>query len=127
MPKSKLYPRQSGFSQDVNEHVMTISPSVVTAHLWELAFTSAATGEGYTSAQGLLGQSRYMPRVLAWLAVTATTTFTIPAAIPGADTAKYAVWVDGVADTLWTKATTQIVTATAPGNNKRVVLFYEHS
>lgn len=125
MPKVTLYPHPAGMNENVAVHEYTISPAVVTAHLWETAFN--ASTEGFTEAQGLIGQSRYMPSVVAWLAATATTEFALPAAEPGADTAKMSVWVDGAADTAWTKATTQISTSTAPGNNKRVVCFYEHS
>lgn len=124
-PKVTMYPHPSSMGENVNTHEYTISPAVVTAHLWETAF--AAGTEGFTEAQGLIGQSRYMPSVVSWLAATATTQFALPSAEACADTAKMAVWVDGVADTAWTKATTQISTATAPGNNKRVVCFYEHS
>jgi hypothetical protein len=97
----------------------------VTTHLWETAFSE--TTEGFTEAQGLIGQSRYMPSVVSWLAATATTEFAFPAAEPCADTAKLLVFVNGVSDTSWTAATDKVSTSTAPGNNKRVVCFYEHS
>jgi hypothetical protein len=125
MPKTIVYPHPSGMNDNPAVHKFQIAPAVVTAHLWGTAF--AAATEGYTRAQGLIGQSRYMPSVVAWLASTADTAFALPALEPAADTAKMLVWVDGVGDTGWTKATTQISTATAPGNTKRVVCFYEHS
>lgn len=125
VPKTTIYPHPSGMNDNPAVHKFQIAPAVVTAHLWETAF--AAGTEGYTRAQAILGQSRYMPAIVSWLAATATTEFALPVAEPCADIVKMSVWVDGVADTSWTKATTQISTSTAPGNNKRVVCFYEHS
>jgi hypothetical protein len=125
MPRVTLYPKPSGMSENVNTHSYTLSPAVVTAHLWETAFS--ATTEGFVEAQGLIGQSTYMPSVVSFLAATATTSFVLPTAEPAADTAKMIVFVNGISSTSWTQATTQVVTSTAPGNNKRVVVFYEHS
>jgi len=125
MPKVILYPKPSGMSENVAVHTYTISPAVVTAHLWGTTFTS--TAEGFTEAQGLIGMSRYMPSVCAWLATTSATTFAFPSGVPAAATTNISVFVDGVADTAWTPTTTNITTSTAPGNTKRVVVFYEHN
>lgn len=123
LPKVNLYAHPGGFSENPAEHQFIISPAVVSKHLWETAF--ALNAEGFTQSQGLVGQSRYRPAIDAWLASTATTTFNL-SRVAG-DTAKMAVWVDGVAQTSGiTKGTTQIQFTTAPGNNKRVVVFYEH-
>jgi hypothetical protein len=125
-PKAVIYPHPSGFNDNAAVHKYQIAPAVVAQHLWETVFSAATTGEGYTRAQGLIGQSRYMPSVVAWLATTGGTQFAFPALEPAADVLKAAVFVNGVADTAWTISTTQIATTGAPGNGKRVVCFYEH-
>lgn len=124
-PKVKAYPALQGMGQDIQDNSYTISPSIVTAHLWETAF--ATTTEGFTYSQGLAGQSRYVPGLASFLAVTATTTFTLNASEVSADATKTLVFVNGVSDTAWTAATNNVITSTAPGNNKRVVVFYEHA
>lgn len=122
-PKVKAYPKHQGMGQDILDHSYTISPSIVTKHLWETTFNS--TTEGFTYSQGLVGQATYIPTVASFLAATATTNFVLSTAQTGADTAKMVVYVDGVADTAWTKGTQSVTTGTAPGNLKRVVVFYE--
>ncbi len=123
LPKATLYAHPGGFSENPAEHQYIISPAVVDAHLWETAFADET--EGFTEAQALIGQSRYRPGVDSWLASTATTTFLLSRTC--ANTAKLAIWVDGVAQTNGvTIGTTSLEFTTAPGNAKRVVCFYEH-
>jgi hypothetical protein len=124
-PKAIVYPHEGGFNDNPAVHKFQVAPAVVSSHLWETAF--AAATEGFTRAQGIIGHSHYMPSVVSWLASTSTVTFALPALEPAATITKMVVWVEGVMSTSWTCATTQIVTGTAPGNNKRVICFYEHS
>jgi len=126
-PKTIIYPHPSGFNDNPAVHKFQIAPAVVAAHLWEAAFSAATTGEGYTRSQGLIGQSRYMPSVVAWVPGATTVTFALPTLEPIADILKAAVFVNGVADTSWTMGTAAITTGTAPGTGKRVVCFYEHN
>lgn len=129
MPKAILYPAPGSQNDKGAIHKWTISPAIVTAHLWETAFN--ASTEGFVSAQGLIGQSAYIPNLAAWLAATATTTFPMPTAEPAINTTKMVVTINGAvpgtAVGTVTKATTQIVFQTAPGNLARVVCFYEHA
>ena len=122
-PKTLIYPHPGGFDDNPAVHKFQLAPSVVTAHLWETAF--AAATEGFTRAQALLGQSHYMPSIVAWLSTTSNTAFALPALEPAVSVTKMVVWVDGVLTTMATMGTTQIAT-TALGNNHRVVCFYEH-
>jgi hypothetical protein len=123
LPKATVYPHPNGMNDNPSEHRFLVSPAVVEKHLWEKAF--AAATEGYTDAQLLEFMTRYKPKIVAFVTATATTSLSLPASYPAADTAKVAIWVDGVAQTAWTVATDAISTGTAPGNNKRVVVFYE--
>lgn len=123
IPKATIYPHPNGMNDNPSENRFIISPAVVTSHLWEKAF--ASTTDGFSDAQVLEFMTKYKPKIVAFLAATASTTFTLPSSYPAADTAKVAIWVDGVAATGWTVATNQVATGTAPGNNKRVVVFYE--
>lgn len=129
MPKVILYPAPGSMNDKGAVHKWTISPAIVTNHLWETAFDSAT--EGFLSAQGLIGQSAYIPNLVAWLAATATTQFAMPANEPAINTAKMVVTINGAAPGTAvgtvTKATTQITFQTAPGNLARVVCFYEHA
>jgi len=124
IPKATIYAHPQGMNESPAVSRFLVSPAVVTKWLWETAF-SAAT-EGFSEAQALIGMHAYKPKLIAFVAATATTTFTLPTDAPCADTAKLNVWVDGTAQTAdITKATTQVQFTTAPGNNKRVVMFYE--
>lgn len=124
LPKATIYPHPNGMNEAASVHRFIVSPAVVTKHLWELAFADGT--EGYTDAQLLEGMHKYKPKIVAFLASTATTTFTLPTDAACADTAKMNVWVDGVAQAAdITKSTTDVQFTTAPGNNKRVVIFYE--
>lgn len=126
LPKATLYSHPQGMNENPSEQKFTISPAVVTKHLWETAFSVAT--DGFTESQALKGQSRYKPSIISWLASTATTSFSLPTAVPAADTAKMTVWVNGVAQTSGvTKATDSVQFSTAPGNAARVVCFYEHA
>lgn len=126
-PKAIIYPHPSGFNDNPAVHKFQIAPAVVAAHLWETVFSAATTGEGYIRSQGLIGQSRYMPSVVAWVPGATDTAFLLPTSEPIVDIAKAAVYVNGVADTAWTITNTQIATTSAPGTGKRVVCFYEHN
>ncbi len=123
IPKATVYPHPGGMNENPSEHRFIVSPAVVSKHLWETAFSSGV--EGFTEAQALVGAARYKPLMDSWVAATATTTFTL--STTAADTAKMAVWVEGAAQTAGdvTKGTTQVQFVTAPGNNKRVMCFYE--
>lgn len=124
LPKATIYVAPGSLNENPSEHRYVVAPQVVNAHLWETAFSEV--NDGFTTAQLLVGQSRYRPMIAAWLATTGTTSFSLPVGIVAADTNKMAIWVDGVAQTSGvTKGTTQLVFQTAPGNNKRVFCFYE--
>lgn len=126
MPKVILYPAPGSMNDKGAVHKWTISPAIVTAHLWETAFN--ASTEGFVSAQGFVGMSAYIPNLVAWLATTSQTTFSMATAEPAINTTKMVVTVNGaVPSGTVTKATTQLIFQTAPGNNSRVVCFYEHS
>lgn len=126
LPKATVYVHPKGMDENASEHRYMVSPAVVSAHMWETAFASGT--EGFTQAQMLLGMSEYKPKIVAFLASTADTTFTLPSSYPAAATGKMVVWVDGTEQTSGvTKATDSIEFTTAPGNNKRVVVFYEHN
>lgn len=126
IPRATLYAAPGGFSETAAEHRFTVSPAVVSKHLWETAFS--LTTEGFVEAQILSGQSRYRPAIAAWLAATGSTSFALPVDSPAANTTKMVVWVDGVEQTVGvTLGTTQIVFQTAPGNLKRVFTFYERA
>jgi hypothetical protein len=124
VPKATIYPHPNGMNEAAAVNRFLVSPAVVTKHLWETAF--AAGTEGFTRSQILEGHSKYKPKLVGYLASTGSTEFEFPADFPAADVAKMAVWVDGVAQTVGiTKATDKVTFQTAPGNNKRVIVFYE--
>ena len=124
IPRATIYPHQNGMNESPSVNRFIVSPAVVTKWLWETAFADAT--EGYTEAQALVGMHKYKPKLIAFVAATATTSFVLPADAVCADTAKMNVWVDGVAVAAdITKLTTALQFTTAPGNTKRVVIFYE--
>jgi hypothetical protein len=123
LPKATLYARPGGMNENAGEHMYTIAPAVVTAHLWGMAFS--ATTEGFVEAQILSGESTYKPNIIAWKATTSQTTFAFPADQVAADTAKVVLWANGAVTTASTIAT-NLISITAPGNNVRVVAFYEY-
>lgn len=124
VPKATIYPHPNGLNESPSTNRFIVSPAVVQKHIWETAFASGT--EGYEETQVLMGIHKYKPKLVAFLASTGTTTFTLPTSSPCADTAKMSVWVDGTEQTSGiTKATNQVEFTTAPGNNKRVVVFYE--
>lgn len=124
MPKATLYAHPSGMNEQAAVNRFIVSPAVVSKHLWETAFSLST--EGYTDAQALVGYHQYKPKIVAFLASTATTTFLLPTASPAVNVSKMSVWVDGTVQSAdITKATTGVVFTTAPGNTKRVVIFYE--
>lgn len=124
IPRATLYPHHNGMNEMPSVNRYLVSPAVVTKHLWETAFAEGT--EGFTDCQVLQGTHKYKPKIAAFLAATATTEFDLPVASPAADVAKMTVWVDGVEQTVGvTKATDGVTFQTAPGNNKRVFVFYE--
>jgi hypothetical protein len=126
IPRALLYAHPAGFSDAAAEHKFSISPAIVTAHLWETAF--GLTTEGFVSAQGIIGQATFKPALVAWLSTTSGTQFSFPSDRLLADTNKISLYVNGVAQTSgFTAATSQITFSTAPGSNKRIVAFYEAS
>lgn len=124
-PKVTLYPRPGGMNENPGEHQFTISPAVVSKHLWETAL--AAATDGCTEMQGMIIHSTYIPKMIAFLATTGSQTFALPSAAPAKDTNKMLVVVDGTvqAATEFTPTTTNVSLSTTPGNNKRVMVFYE--
>lgn len=124
IPRATVYPHPGGFSENSAEHRFLVSPAVVSQHLWETPFSSNT--EGFSSAQGLLGASTYRPALCAWLATTSQTSFLFPTTLPLSTSAKLYLTVNGTPTTTgYTASTTQVVFTTAPGNNARVVAFYE--
>jgi hypothetical protein len=124
IPRATLYARPNGMNESPSVNRYILSPAITTKHLWETAFAEGT--EGFVESQVLQGMHKYKPKLVAYVAATATTEFVLPAASPAADTAKMSIWVDGVSQTAdITKATDKVQFATAPGNNKRVMVFYE--
>lgn len=124
VPKATLYAHPSGMNESASVNRFIVSPAVVSKHLWETSF--ALLTEGFTEAQALVGYHQYKPKIIAFLATTGQTAFLLPAASPSVNVSKIAVWVDGAAVTEnITKATNEVDFTTAPGNAKRVVIFYE--
>jgi len=126
MPKAFLYTRDTGYQQQANTRMYTVSPQYVTSHLWGPQFTCAT--EGFTRAQLIRGVSEYKPAICGFLADGTTQSFPFDAAKPAQSTAKITVWVDGVITTAGiTKTVYGIIFATAPTSAKVITVLYETS
>lgn len=125
IPATYLIPRAGNWDQNPEERMYTIRPQVSSKHLWGATFTT--TTEGYTEAQLVRGVTEYKPKLLAWKADNAETSFTLSPSVAGDNTAKVMVWVDGVEQTSGsiTVSTNAVVFTTAPTTDAIVVAFYE--
>jgi hypothetical protein len=126
MPKVILFTRDTGYQQQANTRMYTVTPQYVTSHLWGPQFTCAT--EGFTRAQLIRGVSEYKPAICSFLADGSTQSFPFDAAKPAQSTAKITVWVDGVITTAgFTKTVYGIIFATAPTSAKVITVLYETS
>lgn len=124
MPKAVAALRESGFDDNPEDRAYTLTPQLVTAHLWGVSF--AAGTEGGLRSQFVRTVGRYKPKIVAFLGDGATTVFAFPAAYQAQATAKITVWKDGVIVSAGlTKATTGLTFSVAPASNALVVALYE--
>lgn len=124
LPQVIFFPIEPGMNDNPEARTYAIRPGFVTKHIWGTTLTVAT--EGATRAQIIRGISQYKPKLIGWLGNNSTTVFTFPTDAPLADTAKIAVWLDGVLQTSGMTITTASVTfAAAPGSNVNITMLYE--
>ncbi len=126
-PRVTIAKREGGFDDNPEERAYTVTPALVTEHLWGTAFAEGV--EGAAQGQVIRGVFQYKPKVVAWLGDNAEDTFLFPAAAPAAATAKVTVWIDGVLTTAnLTVLTTSITFTTTPAiptTDALIVALYE--
>jgi hypothetical protein len=123
MPKALLYSRDTGLGDQPTDHIYTVVPAIVGAHLWGPAFTDNI--EGHLSAQMFRAESLYKPKLVAWLAEVATTEYLFPVNAQAADT-DYIVTKNGVIlSTGMTKATNGVTFSPALEAADLICAFYE--
>jgi hypothetical protein len=124
MPKAIAALRESGMDDNPEDRTYTITPQLVTKHLWGVTF--AAGTEGGLQSQFVRTVTQYKPKVVAFLGDGATVAFLFPATAQAAATGKIAVWKNSVLVTSGiTKATTGVTFAVAPLTNDLLVFLYE--
>jgi hypothetical protein len=124
LPSCQAVRKAHGMNGEKGMSIYEIAPNCVSQHLWGPAFTEAA--DGGLSSQIVEAWSNYPLRVAAFLAGVATVDFVFPVASPAVQTTGIKVYVDEVeVTTNITKAVDKVTFATAPGENKRVVILRE--
>jgi len=124
MPRAILYARDTGFTDQVEDHVYTVIPAKSGAHLWGTQFSASV--EGFSQAQMVRGVCRGKPKLVAFLADGTEDEFTFPAAAQARSTESIAVWNNGSAVTSGiTKAVTGVTFTAAPTAGAVIVIFYE--
>lgn len=125
MPKVILYTRDTGFTDQVEDHTYTVVPAKSGAHLWGTPFALAT--EGFKQAQMVRGVSRGKPKLVAFLADGVASAFNFPVDFPARNTASIVVWKNGtLVSTAMTATVTGITfTAPLPVANDVIVVFYE--
>ena len=94
LPKATLFVRDTGYGQEANERVYTVTPAYVTAHLWGVQFTDAV--EGFTRAQILRGVSNNKPVICGWLGDGSKAAFSFDSLQAPASAAQITVWKNGI-------------------------------
>jgi hypothetical protein len=93
MPKATLFARDTGYGQEANERIYTVTPAYVTAHLWGVQFTAAV--EGFTRSQLLRGVGNNKPVICGWLGDGSKAAFPFDSLIPPNSVAQITAWKNG--------------------------------
>jgi hypothetical protein len=129
MPKVILFTRDTGYQQEANERMYTLSPMYVTAHLWGVQFTASV--EGFTRGQLIRGISQYKPCVVGYKGDASAKAFCFDSAKPAASTAKVTVWQNGALVTsgsaTYSPTLYGVVFTTAPAATDVITVLYETS
>jgi hypothetical protein len=124
MPKAWLYTRDSGYNDQPEDRVYTVTPAYVSSHLWGTAFGTST--EGFVRSQMLRGVSFGKPKIAVWKGDAAILVFNLPTTLPALSTSKMSVFVNGVLTTVGlTKTTTDLTFTPAPAAGAIIVCVYE--
>lgn len=124
MPKAILYTRETGFTDQVEDHVYTVVPAKSGAHLWGTQFSPSV--EGFAQAQMIRGVCKGKPKLVAFLADGTAAAFTFPTAAQARHADTIAVWNNGSAVTTGlTKAVTGVTFTAPPTAGALIVVLYE--
>lgn len=124
IPKGKAIPKPSGMSEAAAEFPFSVTPYIVTAHLWGQAFS--LVNNGATEAQFAEMMMTGKPWLDSWLGDNTTTVFTLSKT--ALTTAKISVFVDGTLKVIssdYTATTTAVTFLAAPALNADVNILYE--
>jgi hypothetical protein len=123
-PKAILFTKDSGYGQEANLRVYSVSPMYTTAHLWGVAYTTGT--DGFTRGQLERGVSQYKPVVVGFLGDASTVSFPFDSVRPAQAAAKITVWKNGViVSTGLTKSVSGLVFTAAPQTTDTITVFYE--
>lgn len=124
MPKAWVYARDSGYSDQPEDRIYTVTPAYCSAHLWGTAFSEST--EGMLRSQMLRGLAFGKPKIAVWKGNGTITEFNLPTTAPATATTKMTVWNNGtIVTTNLTKTVTSLTFTTAPVTGNIVVCFYE--
>ncbi len=124
LPRAVLFPSEHGFDENPEDRMYTVTPMLVTKHIWGTAFALAT--EGGLQAQVIRGIHQYKPKLVAWLGDGTEDGFTFPTNAQAVSTGKVVVWVNGVIQSSGlTVATTGLTFTAAPALDAVIVALYE--
>lgn len=124
IPKGKAIPKPSGMSENAAEFPFSVTPYIITSHLWGEAFTLLA--DGATEGQFVEMMTEGKPWLDSWLGDNSETVFTLSKTALAV--AKIAVYLNGTKQTItthYTATTTAVTFLTPPPLNADVNILYE--
>jgi hypothetical protein len=125
-PRVVLFPREAAYSEGEAPKQWSMTPMVVSKHLWGVSFASAT--EGALVGQVLRVNTRGKPHIAAWKGDNTVTKFLFSADHHAVSTAKiHIVTVNGAADATATKEVDGVTPTAKPGSGDMIVCFYEYA
>jgi hypothetical protein len=111
IPKAVVIPKAAEMNENPQEHVYSVTPYVVSQHLWGTPFSSGSAGDGFSQAQVIEMMTEYEPVLVGFRSSGSAQAYSFPADKPAASVDKIHAFAGGVELTSEiTKAVTGITT-----------------